>query len=148
MSYIAIFSWINLYSSCIKHRVGSFNPCVQDLKGKEFMSDCFKGTDRRVDRRLEQSLPIALLNHKVNLENISPSGVYFEVATDDIEPFSVGRTVEFEILAKTHTPVSSSRTIRFTGSGKIIRNKKIGNNPYDKKFGIALTFSEKLKFYL
>ena len=101
----------------------------------------FKKTERRGDKRLEHPLQITLLDHKVNLENISPGGVYFEVVMDDIELFSLGRTVEFEILAKTYTPVSPSGTIRLKGSGKIIRNNKTGN----KKYGIALTFSEKLE---
>jgi hypothetical protein len=105
----------------------------------------FKRTERRVDKRLERHLQITLLDHKVNLENVSPGGVYFEVVTDNIELFSLGRTVEFEILAKTCTPVNSSGTIRLKGSGKIIRNNKIGNKQYDKKYGIALTFSEKLE---
>ncbi len=104
-----------------------------------------KRTERRVDKRLEHPLQITLLDHKVNSGNISPGGVYFEVVTDNIELFSLGRTVEFEILAKTCTPVNSSGTIRLKGSGKIIRNNKIGNKQYDKKYGIALTFSEKLE---
>ena len=112
------------------------------------MSDRFKRIERRVDRRLEHSLPIALLDRKVKSENISPGGVYFEVAADNIEPFALGRTVEFEILAETYTPVSPGKTFKLTGSGKIIRNNEIGNNQCDKKFGIALTFSDKLKFCL
>ncbi|MHC4453109.1 MAG: hypothetical protein ACYSWS_00250 [Planctomycetota bacterium] len=112
------------------------------------MSGRFKRIERRVYRRLEHSLPITLLDHKVKSENISPGGVYFEVAADSIEPFCLGRTVELEILAETYTPVSPDRTIRLKGSGKIIRNNEIGNNPCNKKFGIALTFNEKLKFCL
>jgi hypothetical protein len=109
------------------------------------MSDLFKRTERRVDKRLERPLQITLLDHKVNTENISPGGVYFEVVTDNIELFSLGRTIEFEMLAKSYTPVSPSKTIRLTGSGKIIRNNKIRNKQYDKRYGIALTFSEKLE---
>jgi hypothetical protein len=105
----------------------------------------FKRTERRGDKRLERPLQITLLDHKVNSGNISPGGVYFEVVTDNIELFSLGRTLEFEILAKTCTPVSPSGMIRLKGSGKIIRNNKIGNKQYDKKYGIALTFSEKLE---
>ena len=105
----------------------------------------FKRTERRVDKRLERHLQITLLDHKVNLENVSPGGVYFEVVADNIELFSLGRTVEFEILAKTYTPMSPSGTIRLKGCGKIIRNNKIGNKQYDNKYGIALTFSEKLE---
>ncbi len=105
------------------------------------MPSLLKKTERRVDERLKNSLQITLLDHKVDLENISAGGVYFEVVTDNIEPFSPGRTVEFEILAKTYTPVSSSGTIRLKGSGKITRNNKIGN----KQYGIALTFNEKLE---
>jgi hypothetical protein len=109
------------------------------------MSDLLEKDERRVDERLKNSLQITLLDHKVDLENISAGGVYFELVTDNIELFSLGRAVEFEILAKTYTPVSPSKTIRLTGSGKIIRNNKIGNKQYDKRYGIALTFSEKLE---
>ncbi len=105
------------------------------------MSGLLKRTERRVDKRFESLLQITLLDHKVNSGNISPGGVYFEVVTDNIELFSLGRTVEFEILAKTYTPVSPSEMIRLKGSGKIIRNNKIGN----EKYGIALTFNEKLE---
>ncbi len=105
------------------------------------MSGLLKRTERRVDKRLERPLQITLLDHKVNLENISPGGVYFEVVTDNIEPCYLGRIVEFEILAKTYTPVSPSGTIRLKGRGKIIRNNKTGN----QKYGIALRFSEKLE---
>jgi hypothetical protein len=101
----------------------------------------FKRTERRGDKRLEHPLQITLLDYKVNLENISPGGVYFEVVMDNIELFPLGRTVEFEILAKTYTPMSPSGTIRLKGRGKIIRNNKTGN----KKYGIALRFSEKLE---
>ena len=66
------------------------------------MSDLLKRTERRVDKRLERPLQITLLDHKVNSGNISPGGVYFEVVADNIELFSLGRTVEFEILAKTY----------------------------------------------
>ena len=109
------------------------------------MSDLFKRTERRVDKRLEPSLQITLLAHKVNTGNISPGGVYFEVVTDNIELFSLGKNVKFEMLAKSFTLVSPSKTIRLRGSGKIIRNNKIGNKQYDKKYGIALAFSEKLE---
>ncbi len=105
------------------------------------MSGLLEKDERRGDKRLERPLQITLLDHKVNSGNISPGGVYFEVVTDNIELFSLGRTVEFEILAKTYTPVSPSGTIRLKGSGKIIRNNKTGN----EKYGIALTFSEKLE---
>jgi hypothetical protein len=112
------------------------------------MSDFLEGIERRADKRLAQSLQITLLDHKVSSENVSPSGVYFEVVTNNVEPFSIGRTVKFEMLAKAHTPVSLGRAIKLAGSGKIVRNNKIDNNQNDKKFGIALTFSEKLEVLL
>jgi hypothetical protein len=112
------------------------------------MSDFLEGIERRADKRLAHSLQITLLDHKVNSENVSPSGVYFEVVTNNVEPFSIGRTVKFEMLAKDHTPVSLGRAIRLAGSGKIVRNNKIDNNQNNKKFGIALTFNEKLEVVL
>ncbi len=72
------------------------------------MTGLLENTERRVDERLKNSLQITLLDHKVDLENSSAGGVYFELVTDNIVPFSLGRIVEFEILAKTYTPVSSS----------------------------------------
>ncbi len=112
------------------------------------MSDFLEGIERRADKRLDHSLQITLLDHKVNSENVSPSGVYFEVVTNNVEPFSIGRTVKFEMLAKAHIPVSLGRAIRLAGSGKIVRNNKIDNNQNDKKFGIALTFNRKLEVVL
>ncbi len=112
------------------------------------MIDPFKGIEKRLYRRLILSLPIKLLNQKVESKNISSTGVYFEVITDDIDQFQIGKSLGFELLAKTSSPMLPSRTIRLSGSGKIIRNDVLSSSQHKKKLGIALRFNKKLEILL
>ncbi|MFQ5964113.1 MAG: PilZ domain-containing protein [Candidatus Scalinduaceae bacterium] len=109
------------------------------------MTNLLGRLEKRSYVRLELTMPLKLLNYKVNTKNISPGGVYFEVVTDNTKPFSPGETVKFEILAKTSTVRFPSGIIRLTGSGIIVRNEKICNNGLGKKIGIALVFTDKLE---
>ncbi len=109
------------------------------------MANFSKGIDRRIDKRLGLSLPIALLNHKVKSKNISSGGVYFEVKTDDIEDYSLGKTTTIKIVTSVSTPGLPSKTVSLTGVGMIVRIDSVDINHNGKKFGVALKFSEKLK---
>ncbi len=46
--------------------------------------------DRRIDKRLELPLQISLYDQSGETVNISATGVYFEIITDDIDAFSPG----------------------------------------------------------
>ncbi len=109
------------------------------------MTASSKGIERRVDKRLELSLPITLLNQEVKSKNISPGGVYFEVTADNIEEYSLGKTTMIRIVTSVSTPGLPSKIVELTGIGTIIRIDKIDARYKGKKFGVALKFSEKPK---
>ncbi len=109
------------------------------------MLDSSKRIERRTDKRLELSLPITLLDHKVKSKNISSGGVYLEETADNIEEYSLGKTTAITIVTSVSTPGLPGRTVRLTGVGMIMRIDKIDTNHNGKKFGVALKFSEKLK---
>ncbi len=98
--------------------------------------------ERRVFARLKRSLPITLLSHghAVKLRNISPEGVHFEVTTKDIENYSQGKVIMFEVEFGL-----SKGTDRYVGSGEVVRAYGIDIKNHDKKLGVALKFSGKLK---
>jgi hypothetical protein len=116
------------------------------VRTKKIVTYFSKGSERRVDKRLELSLPITLLDHRVRSSNISSGGLYFIVTSEDIEAYSPGRTSPVEVVTSVSTPGLPSKSIKLTGSGIIIRVDKIDiNHNNGKKFGVALKFSERLK---
>ncbi|MDR4503862.1 MAG: hypothetical protein MRK01_03600 [Candidatus Scalindua sp.] len=109
------------------------------------MTDPFEGKEKRHYRRLGLSLPIMLLNKKIESTNISSTGVYFEVTMENREQFQLGKRIDFEILAKTSSPMLPSRTIRLGGSGEVIRSVIVEDSQKKKKYGVALKFNKKLE---
>ncbi len=109
------------------------------------MTEPFEGEEKRHYRRLRLSLPIMLFNKKVESKNISSTGVYFEVSIENREQFELGKRVNFEILAKTSSPMLPSRTIRLGGSGEVIRNVIVESSQETKRYGVALKFYKKLE---
>jgi hypothetical protein len=101
--------------------------------------------ERRVEERLELSLPMTLLGQKVKSENISPGGVYFEVITKDIENYSLGKVIMVEVEFTDSKFVPPERTDKLIGFGKVARVERIDITNHDNKFGVALKFSEELK---
>ncbi|MFQ5713192.1 MAG: hypothetical protein ACE5GU_04115 [Candidatus Scalinduaceae bacterium] len=115
------------------------------MRIKKAVSDSSKGIERRVDKRLEIALPIKLLNHEVKSKNISPGGVYFEETADNIEEYSLGETTMIKIVTSVSNPGLPSKTVELTGIGMVMRIDKIDSHHKDKKFGVALKFSERPK---
>ncbi len=101
--------------------------------------------ERRVEERLELSLPMTLLGQKVKSENISLGGVYFEVITKDIENYSLGKVIMVEVEFTDSKFVPPERTDKLIGFGKVARVERIDITNHDNKFGVALKFSEELK---
>lgn len=104
--------------------------------------------ERRVGKRLELSLPMTLLGQKVKSKNIGPCGVYFEVITNDIEKYSPGKTSTIEIIVSTSTPMLPKKTVKLTGTGRIIRVDEIEIINQDRKLGVALKFIKNLEPFL
>ncbi len=107
-----------------------------------------EGNERRNEKRLELSLPMMLLDHKVKTKNIGQGGVYFEVMANNIEKYSLGRTIKIEVAADTSTATLPGMVIKLTGIGEIVRTEEINPNRHDTKLGVALKFKEKLKVHL
>ncbi|MDR4504375.1 MAG: hypothetical protein MRK01_06215 [Candidatus Scalindua sp.] len=102
------------------------------------------GLERRLHRRLDLSLLILLPDQKAESKNISSAGVYFEMITDYRKRYHLGESVGFEIVAETTSTMLPMRTLRLSGSGKIIRKTLIHNGLYKKVWGIAVQFDERL----
>ncbi len=101
-------------------------------------------SDKRINARLDLSLGISLPDQEGKTLNISASGVYFEVITDDIDAFAVGKILPIKIAAATTTPGFEERTIRLNGNGCIVRSdiKEVTNR--GNKLCIALEFKDSL----
>ncbi len=95
---------------------------------------------RRRNVRLNYSFEVSLPDQdsKTNSKtiNISASGVYFEVITNDMEAFSTGTTIPLQMCINTVTKI----LVR----GKVIRNCIIENPDHDNTLGVALEFTEEL----
>ncbi len=101
-------------------------------------------SDKRTNIRLDLSLEISLPDHYGRSINISPSGVYFEVITNDIDAFAIGTMLPVQIAASTTTPGFEDRKIKLDGNGRVVRNdiKEVTN--YGNKLCIALQFKNTL----
>jgi hypothetical protein len=103
-----------------------------------------EGSPRRSNWRLNRSFDISILDHRGRTVNVSASGVYFEVTTDDIEVFSVGITTPLQIKTDIHLYEGMDEKYLISGSGEIIRNCMIENPAHVNSLGVALEFTEKL----
>ena len=103
-----------------------------------------KEADKRHNTRLDLSLEISLPNQNGKTVNISASGVYFEVITNDIDAFNLGTTLPVKIAAMTNTPGSQERKIKLNGDGCVVRSdiKEVTNR--GNKLCIALKFKDTL----
>jgi len=101
-------------------------------------------SDKRNNTRLDLSLEISLPDQNGKTVNISASGVYFEVITNDIDAFAIGTTLPIKIAAVTTTPGFEERKIKLNGNGCIVRSdvKEVTNR--GNKLCIALKFKDAL----
>ncbi len=99
---------------------------------------------RRGNTRLNRSFEILLLDHHGETVNVSASGVYFEVTTNDVDAFSIGTTIPLQINAVTHLYDDVDENFLISGRGKVIRNCIIENPDNVNSLGVALEFTEKL----
>ncbi len=99
---------------------------------------------RRRNERLNISFEISLPDQDGKTINVSASGVYFEVITNDMEAFSPGTTTPLQINTVTNTLESRERKLKFSGRGTVIRNCIIENPDHDNTLCVALEFTDKL----
>ena len=115
-----------------------------ERRRSERRHDARRSNARRGDVRLDSSFEASLLDHDGRTVNVSASGVYFEVITNDMEAFPLGTTIPLQINAVTHTYEGREGTLKITGRGKVIRNCIIENPDHANSLGVALEFTEKL----
>lgn len=100
--------------------------------------------DRRATERLDMALQIMTNGHKGVTVNISSTGVYFEVTTDNIYAFSPGTLVPVQIKASTTTPGFKPRDFNLMGSGSVVRNDIKRVTTQGNRLGVALEFEDRL----
>ena len=115
-----------------------------ERRRNERRHDARRSNVRRGDVRLDSSFEASLLDHNGKTVNVSASGVYFEVITNDMEAFPLGTTIPLQINAVTHTYEGREGKLKITGRGKVIRNCIIENPDHANSLGVALEFTEKL----
>ncbi len=114
------------------------------MQAKEKYSDRRRNPRRR-NKRVNLSFDISLPDQDGKTINISASGVYFEVITNDRKAFSPGTTIPLQIYTVTNTPGSLERKVKLGGRGAVIRNCIIEKNRIMIiTLGVALEFTEKL----
>ncbi len=103
-----------------------------------------KDSDKRNNERIDLSFIISLPGQHGKTKNISASGVYFEVITNDIEAFTPGTIIPIQITATTATPGFEEREIKLKGEGCIVRNNIEDVTTHGNRVGLALEFKDKL----
>ena len=101
-------------------------------------------SERRIDDRIELPLQITLYDQSGKAMNISATGVYFEVITDDIEAFAPGATIPIRITADTLTLGNGSGKIKLSGNGTVIRSEVKNVTSQGIEIGVAVQFIERL----
>lgn len=103
-----------------------------------------KDSDKRINTRLDLALEISLPDQNGKTINISASGVYFEVITNDIDAFAIGTILPIKISAITTTPGFEERKIKLNGNGCIVRSDIKEVTSRGNKLCIALKFKDAL----
>ncbi|MBS1258342.1 MAG: hypothetical protein MAG551_01400 [Candidatus Scalindua arabica] len=103
-----------------------------------------RDSDKRNNERIDLSFAISLPGQDGETRNISASGVYFEVITNDIEAFAPGTIIPIQITATTSTPGFEERNVRLKGEGCIVRNNVKDVTTQGNRLGVALEFKDKL----
>ncbi|MBZ0110219.1 MAG: hypothetical protein K8F52_16330 [Candidatus Scalindua rubra] len=112
------------------------------------MKDEEKGSEHRTTERMNRSVQISIPGQECKTINISASGVYFEVVTNDMNAFSPGTTMPIEINAVTNTPGCEERNVKLQGQGFVVRNDIKDVTSHGNRLGVALEFKEKFDISL
>ncbi|MGR3301487.1 MAG: hypothetical protein ACUZ8I_03180 [Candidatus Scalindua sp.] len=114
------------------------------LPGQDKRHDNRRCGLRRQSERQNVSFEVLSFDQSGETIDVSASGVYFEVATDDMEAFSPGTIIPLQIKAVTTTPESKERKLKLMGRGEVIRNCIIEDPDRENNLGVAVEFVGKL----
>ncbi len=98
------------------------------------------GSEHRHNHRMDLFFDISVSDQKGKTINVSASGVYFELITDDIDAFAPGSVVPLQISAVD----SNERMLNLSGNGIIIREDIKEASGDGNRLCIAAQFTEKL----
>ena len=107
-----------------------------------------KDAEHRTTERMDLALQISVPGQEGKTINISASGVYFEVVTNDMGAYSPGTTMPIEINAVTNTPGCEERNVKLKGQGFIVRNDIKDITSQGNRLGVALEFKDKFDINL
>ncbi len=96
--------------------------------------------DKRLNQRLDLSFDISLSEQKGKTINISATGVYFEVITNDIDSYAPGAIIPLQISAVD----SNKRKLNLSGEGLVIREEIKESSGAASRLCIAAQFTKKL----
>ncbi len=96
--------------------------------------------DKRLNQRQNLSFDISLSEQKGKTINISATGVYFEVITNDIDSYAPGAIIPLQISAVD----SNKRKLNLSGEGLIIREDIKEFSRAGRRLCVAAQFTEKL----
>ncbi len=99
-----------------------------------------KDSNKRLNQRMDLSFEISLPKQKGKTINVSATGVYFEVITDDFDTFALGEKVHFQISAVD----SNKRKLKLNGEGLIMREDIKESSPVGSRVCVAVQFTDKL----
>ncbi|MHC4321705.1 MAG: hypothetical protein ACYST3_05460 [Planctomycetota bacterium] len=97
-------------------------------------------SDKRLNQRRNLSFDILLSDQMGKTINVSETGVYFEVITNDIDAFSPGAVIPLKISAVD----TNERTLNLRGEGLIIREDIKETSSAGSRLCVAVQFTEKL----
>ncbi len=97
-------------------------------------------SDKRDNQRLNLSFDISLPEQKGKTINVSATGVYFEVLTDNVDAFAPGSVIPLQIAAVD----ANERTLKLSGDGLIIREEVKETSADGSRVCVAVQFTEKL----
>ena len=86
------------------------------------------------------SFDISLSEQKGKTINVSATGVYFEVVTNEVDAFSPGAVIPLQIAAVDN----NERKLNLGGDGLIIRAEKKESSDAGTRLCIAVQFTDKL----
>jgi hypothetical protein len=113
------------------------------ISRRKTVENYLEGSERRTEKRVERSLPITISGCVVETKNISPKGVYFEIATKDVENYQLGKEMVVYIEGIYSEPVLTETRVWVTVSGVIVRIDDKGCSNHYKNLGVALRFDSK-----
>lgn len=111
---------------------------------KEIRAD----SEKRVNKRINVTLPIMLPTGKAYTKNISTGGAYFELETSNADLYSIGQNIPIWVHASYGSNECFPQQLWLYVNAVIVRKENTWNLTQPDRWGIGLMFSGKLDIML